>query len=113
MRWRFQFCERSLHVRFESLTLCHERRVRAGQLSFQSHQAELGELDEVLIRLDPYIPIGFPISHRFAVPVPHYERLSVILKGMSYEEAKSRYPEIGRLLENLGTAGDAGSSTRR
>jgi hypothetical protein len=57
---------------------------------------------EVLIRMDPYIPIGFPISQKRALPIPHYERLSTILKGMSFEEAKSAYPEIDRLLANLG-----------
>lgn len=60
---------------------------------------------EILIRMDPYIPIGFPISHKRALPIPHYERLSTILKGMSFEEAKSTYREIDRLLANL--AGDA------
>ena len=67
---------------------------------------ESHEMDDILIRLDPYIPVGVPITHRFAVPVPHYERLSTILKGMSYQDAKAAYPEISRLLQNLGTAQD-------
>ncbi len=58
--------------------------------------------DDLLIRLDPFIPIGTPISRRHAVPIIHYERLSTILKGMSYQDAKSTYPEIRRLLRNLG-----------
>ena len=61
------------------------------------------DANEVLVRLDPFIPVGVPITHRFAVPVPHYERLSTILKGMSFEEAKLAYPEIRRLLEALGS----------
>ena len=59
------------------------------------------DLDEVLIRLDPFIPIGEPITHRFGVPITHYERLSTILKGMSYQNAKLAYPEIERLLKAL------------
>lgn len=65
--------------------------------------SESDDLDDMLIRLDPYIPVGVPISHKFAVPIPHYERLSTILKGMSFQDAKVAYPEIRRLLENLGT----------
>lgn len=66
--------------------------------------SESDDLEDILIRLDPYIPIGFPITSKFGVPIPHYERLSTILKGMSFRDAKLTYPEIGRLLENLGKA---------
>ena len=54
-----------------------------------------------LIRLDPYISVGVPVSHKWAIPVPHYERLSAILEGMSFEDAKAKYPEIGRLPTDL------------
>lgn len=57
--------------------------------------------EALLVRLDPFIPVGVPVSHRHALPIPHYERLSVILKGMSLEEAAEAYPEVGRLLESL------------
>jgi len=65
--------------------------------------SESADPDDILTRLDPYIPIGVPITHRFGVPITHYERLSTILKGMSYQDAKLAYPEIRRLLQNLGT----------
>ena len=65
--------------------------------------SESDDPDDILIRLDPYIPIGVPVTHRFGVPITHYERLSTILTGMSYQDAKLAYPEIRRLLQNLGT----------
>lgn len=64
--------------------------------------SESDDLEDILIRLNPYIPIGFPITSKFGVPIPHYDRLSTILKGMSLQDAKLAYPEIGRLLQNLG-----------
>lgn len=79
---------------------------RIGPASARCHMSEPDDPKDVLIRLDPYIPVGVPVTHRFAVPIPHYERLSIILKGMSFRDAKEAYPEIRRLLENLGAEGD-------
>jgi len=59
------------------------------------------DAEATLIELDPYIPVGVPISHKRALPIPHYERLSTILKGMPLEDAAETYPEIARLLEAL------------
>lgn len=64
--------------------------------------------EELLIRLDPFIPVGVPVSHKWAVPAPHYERLSTILKGMPFEDARTKYPEIGRLLADLAEEGPEG-----